>query len=116
MEQSVKTAFTKAIAICGVEPVYENIKEFMQDMIDEDVSLASKDTPVHLLKTIQSAAYNKRFSEDFRKCMSDVLFSREIEDKATMFHIRKLIVLNNQKDEQIRELEEKIHELEKSIT
>lgn len=108
MEPSVKTAFTKAIAICGDDPAYENVKDFMQDMIDEDVSLASKDTPVHLLRFIQTAAYNTRFSEDFRKCMADVLFQREIDDKATMFHLRKLIVLNHQKDERIRELEQKL--------
>lgn len=105
MEPSVKTAFTKAIAICGEKPEYENVKDFMQDMIDEDVSLASKDTPVHLLKFIQTAAYNQQFSEDFRECMSNVLFLREIDDKATMFHLRKLIVLNHQKDERICELE-----------
>jgi hypothetical protein len=107
MEPSVKTAFTKAIAICGDDPVYENVKDFMQDMIDEDVSLASKDTPVHLLKFIQTAAYNHQFSSDFRECMETVLFVRPIDDKASMFHIRKLIVLNNKKDERIRELEKK---------
>lgn len=105
MEPSVKTAFTKAIAICGEKSEYENVKDFMQDMIDEDVSLASKDTPVHLLRFIQTAAYNQQFSEDFRECMSNVLFLREIEDKATMFHLRKLIVLNHQKDDRINELE-----------
>lgn len=108
MEPSVKTAFTKAIAICGDDPAYENVKDFMQDMIDEDVSLAAKDTPVHLLRFIQTAAYNTRFSEDFRECMETVLFVRPIDDKASMFHIRKLIVLNNQKDERIRELEKKL--------
>lgn len=108
MEQSVKTAFTKAIAICGEKPEYENVKDFMQDMIDEDVSLASKDTPVHLLKFIQTAAYNQQFSADFRECMETVLFVRPIEDQASMFHIRKLIVLNNKKDERIRELEKKL--------
>ena len=112
MEKSVKTAFTKAIAICGDDPVYENVKDFMLDMIDEDVSLASKDTPVHLLKFIQTAAYNTQFSEDFRKCMADVLFVREIDDKATMFHLRKLIVLNHQKDERISELEKKREQYE----
>jgi len=110
MEPSVKTAFTKAIAICGEKPEYENVKDFMQDMIDEDVSLASKDTPVHLLRFIQTAAYNQQFSEEFRECMSNVLFLREIEDKATMFHLRKLIVLNHQKDERISELEKDMEE------
>lgn len=107
MESSVKTAFTNAIAICGDDNIYENVKDFMQDMIDEDVSLASKDTPVHLLRFIQTAAYNRQFSEDFRKCMADVLFLREIDDKATMFHLRKLIVLNHQKDEHISVLEKR---------
>jgi hypothetical protein len=110
MERSVKAAFTKAISICGDDPAYENVKDFMQDMIDEDVSLAAKDTPVHLLRFIQTAAYNTRFREDFRECMADVLFQREIDDKATMFHLRKLIVLNHQKDERINELEKKLIE------
>ena len=136
MEPYVKEQFTKAIAMCGYNPDYENIKDFMQDMISDNIALAAKDTPIHLLKFIQNAAYNKVFSDEFCECMQNVLFERKIEDNATMFHIRKLRnayiykssmlklkdeqicgldIEQSQKDERIKDLEKLVDELERRV-
>jgi predicted RNase H-like nuclease (RuvC/YqgF family) len=119
MESYVKEQFTKAIAICGDKPEYENVKDFMQDMIDENVPMIAKDTPSHLLRFLHNAAYNTHFSEEFRDCIQNVICAREIDDQATKFLVRKLRIICDtreadikKKDEQIRELEELVGELE----
>ena len=89
MEFYVKDQFTKAIALCDT-PDYENIKDFMQDMIDENVAMAAKDTPLHLLRSLHAAAYNPQFSKEFRDCVQNVIYARDINDLATKFLVRKL--------------------------
>ena len=108
MELYVKEQFTKAIAICGDKPEYENVKDFMQDMIDDNVAMAAKDTPVHMLKFMQTAAYNPQFTEEFRECMENVLYMREIDDKATMFHMRKLRNVCSRQSELIKDYAEQL--------
>lgn len=122
MESYVKEQFTKAIAMCGDKPDYENVKDFMQDMIDEDIAMKAKDTPTHLLKFLHNAAYNPKFSDEFRDCIQNVIYARDIDDMATKFLVRKLRIMCdskdediNKKDEQIRELEELVGELEMRV-
>jgi len=119
MESYVKEQFTKAIVMCGDKPEYENVKDFMQDMIDEDIAMKANDTPTHLLKFLHNAAYNPLFSDEFRDCIQNVIYARDIDDMATKFLVRKLRIMCDtregdikKKDEQIRELEELVGELE----
>ena len=117
MERYVKEQFTKAIELCGDIQECENLKDFMQDMIDEDIPLAAKETPTHLLKFIQNAAYNTRFSTELRECLISVLYSRytslsDIADQATLFHLRKLRIRYDEQTEMIRKKNERNEELE----
>jgi hypothetical protein len=112
MESYVKEQFTKAIAICGDKPEYENVKDFMQDMIDENIAMKAKDTPSHMLKFLHNAAYNQKFSLEFRDCIQNVVFERQIDDQATTFLVRKLRILCDTREEDIKKKDERIHELE----
>ena len=113
MEPYVKDQFTKAIAICGDKPEYENVKDFMQDVIDENIAMKAKDTPSHMLKFLHNAAYNQKFSLEFRDCIQNVVFERQIDDQATTFLVRKLRILCDIREEDIKKKDERIHELER---
>lgn len=115
MEPYVKEQFTKAITICGDKPEYENVKDFMQDMIDYNVAMKSKDTPTHMLKFLHNAAYNQKFSVEFRDCIQNVVFERQIDDQATMFLVRKLRIMCDTREEDIKKKDERIHELESEL-
>jgi len=115
METYVKDQFTKAIAICRDKPEYENVKDFMQDMIDENIAMKAKDTPTHLLKFLHNAAYNQKFSVEFRDCIQNVVFERNIDDQATTFLVRKLRILCDTREEDIKKKDERIHELESEV-
>ncbi len=115
MESYVKEQFTKAIAMCGDKPEYENVKDFMQDMIDENVAMIAKDTPTHLLKFLHNAAYNTHFSEEFRDCIQNVICAREIDDQATKFLVRKLRIICDTREADIKKKDEQIHELEELV-
>ena len=112
MEPYVKEQFTKAIAMCGDKPEYENVKDFMQDMIDENIAMKAKDTPTHMLKFLHNAAYNQKFSLEFRDCIQNVVFERQIDDQATTFLVRKLRIMCDTREEDIKKNDERIHELE----
>ena len=116
MEPYVKDQFTKAIAICGDKPEYENVKDFMQDMIDENIAMKAKDTPTHMLKFLHNAAYNQKFSLEFRDCIQNVVFERNIDDQATTFLVRKLRIMCDTREEDIKKKDERIHELEELVS
>lgn len=115
MEPYVKEQFTKAIAICGDKPEYENVKDFMQDMIDENIAMKAKDTPTHMLKFLHNAAYNQKFSLEFRDCIQNVVFERQIDDQATTFLVRKLRILCDTREEDIKKKDERIRDLEELV-
>jgi hypothetical protein len=74
--------------------------------------MKAKDTPTHLLKFLHNAAYNQKFSLEFRDCIQNVIFGREIDDQATTFLVRKLRILCDTREEDIKKKDEKIRELE----
>lgn len=115
MEPYVKTQFTKAIEICDDKPEYENIKDLMQDMINENVAMLAKDTPTYILKTLHNAAYNGNFTPEFRDCIQSVVFSRPIDDMATTFLVRKLRIMCDTKEDDIKRMDEKVCELEELV-
>lgn len=115
MEPYVKDQFTKAIAICGDKPEYKNVKDFMQDVIDKNIAMKAKDTPSHMLKFLHNAAYNQKFSLEFRDCIQNVVFERQIDDQATTFLVRKLRILCDTREEDIKKKDERIHELEREL-
>jgi cell division protein FtsB len=116
MEPYVKEQFTKAIAMCGDKPEYENVKDFMQDMIDENIAMKAKETPTHMLKFLHNAAYNQKFSLEFRDCIQNVVFERQIDDQATTFLVRKLRIICDTREEDIKKKDERIHELEELVS
>jgi hypothetical protein len=112
MEGFVKNQFEKAIKLCADNVIYDNVKIFMQDMISENISMLSKDTPTWIIEFIYRAAYDITFTEEFRDCLQDVVYFIRHTEPLANSHVRYLRSFSRFQSELIKKQADRIAYLE----